>query len=1186
MEQNPKPQTANGGIPWWLGLRTRLTIGFCLGFLAVLALVQLVGVFGVPFTNFSGRIGEQRNKALYELALIANGKRDFLLFWLNERRAAVNFIAANDFVEANALSLRERLAALPETPDLWPILRQEPDSLSLVEFFDKIRAAYGFYRAIQIADAETGVVFVATDPDRLGRNVSQSAGFKGALAAQGGYVSDMERAVETGTPCFSFTDVVKDQQGVARAVLMLEVDADVALSPLLATEAGLGDRGEMLLVNRRAEVLTPLKHPLPDGSRARPLEYRIQATPALLAARGEDGVIETLDYRDVPVLAAYRGLEVAPDWSWGMVVKIDRDELAAPLYRDLQATALRGLAGVLVAILVTNLMAGRIIRPILALGRVARQLAAGDRSVRCAMVRNDEIGSLSNVFNRMAETVETTMSGLEQQAAELQAITAELEMRQRIQQQALAVSAGLAAAGSLAELLDEGLRQLMLATRAQVGAIYLHDKEGSFRLARAIGEAPDAPLAKRIEPGAGGLGHAAASRQIEILADIPPETRYHIRTVVGESLPNGVVHVPLVLQDRTVGVLALASLYPIRPEQLEVAELVRAQMATAIINAQAHAETERLARDLQATNEELACLNEELQSQAEELQGQSEELQAQTAELIAQQSRVEEADKLKSEFLSNMSHELRTPLNSIMALSQLMISRGPGKDTEQETEFLKVIERNGRQLLNLINDILDLSKIEAGRIDLFVSEFAPRSVVERAISTISPLATEKGLSIKSRFAGIASMVADEDKVYQILLNLLSNAVKFTDRGEIEVTVAPAGLWGVGFAVRDTGIGIVESDLAAIFDEFRQVDGSTTRRHEGTGLGLAICRKLARLLGGEIEVQSEPGRGSVFTLVLPIQYQGSVSGSEPKRTKKPDHLAPVQSGKTVEDEPVVLGKKRDHPLLLVVEDNPVAVMQIQSVLEDAGYIVRTAANGEEGLRLARNEIPDGIVLDLMMPGVDGFEVLEQIRSTTATATLPVLILTAKELTSADRARLSHNHIQQLVQKGSLDRKHLLECVDKMLRETREPSLRQLKTADCSVPVLDHDHPQILVVEDYPDNRLTLEALLKELGCSFTTVSDGIQAIQAVREHRPALVLMDINLPLLSGLDATRKLKSDPELRDIPVIALTARAMKGDRENFLAAGCDGYLSKPIEPSALYQLLEQWLPELVKTNPENRE
>jgi len=1169
-----------------VGLRIRLTAGFCLVFVIVLALVQLVGVFGVPFTDFSGRISEQRTKAFHDLAMFANSKRDFLLFWLNERRSAVNFIAANDFVEANALSLRERLAAFSETTDPWQILRQEPASLSLVEFFDKIRAAYGFYRAIQIADVDTGMVFVATDPDRLGRNVSQSLGFMGALRVLGGYVSDMERGDDTGGPIFFFNDVIRDGQGVVRAVLMLEVDSDLALKPLLATEAGLGERGEILLVNRRAEILTPLKHPLPDGSRARPLEYRTQATPALLAARGEGGGIEVLDYRGIPVLAAYRGLEVAPDWSWGMMVKIDRDELAAPLFREVRNTALLGLVGVLAVILGASLMAGRLTRPILALGRSARQLAAGDRTVRCAVGRKDEIGLLAKDFNRMAETIESTLNGLEQQAAELQTITDELQIRQKIQQQALAASAGLAAGASLTELLDEGLRQFMLTTRAQVGAIYLRDKDDSFRLARVIGEAPDAPLAKRIEPGAGGLGHAAASRQIEILADIPPETRYHIRTVVGESLPNGVVHVPLVLQDRTVGVMALGSLYPIRPEQLEVAELVRAQMATAIINAQAHAETERLARDLQATNEELACLNEELQSQAEELQGQSEELQAQTAELIAQQSRVEEADKLKSEFLSNMSHELRTPLNSIMALSQLMISRGPGKDTEQETEFLQVIERNGRQLLKLINDILDLSKIEAGRIDLFVSEFAPRSVVERAISTISPLATEKGLSIKSRFAGIASMMADEDKVYQILLNLLSNAVKFTDRGEIEVTVAPAGLWGVGFSVRDTGIGIVESDLAAIFDEFRQIDGSTTRRHEGTGLGLAICRKLARLLGGEIEVQSEPGRGSVFTLVLPIQYQGSVSGSEPKRTKKPDDLAPLQSGKAVEDEPVVLGKKRDHPLLLVVEDNPVAVMQIQSVLEDAGYIVRTAANGEEGLRLARNEIPDGIVLDLMMPGVDGFEVLEQIRSTTATATLPVLILTAKELTSADRARLSHNHIQQLVQKGSLDRKHLLECVDKMLRETREPSLTQLKTADCSVPVLDHDHPQILVVEDHPDNRLTLEALLKELGCSFTTVSNGIQAIQAVREHQPALVLMDINLPLLSGIDATRRIKSDPELRDIPVIALTARAMKGDRENFLAAGCDGYLSKPIEPSALYQLLEQWLPELVKTNPENRE
>jgi CheY-like chemotaxis protein len=262
---------------------------------------------------------------------------------------------------------------------------------------------------------------------------------------------------------------------------------------------------------------------------------------------------------------------------------------------------------------------------------------------------------------------------------------------------------------------------------------------------------------------------------------------------------------------------------------------------------------------------------------------------------------------------------------------------------------------------------------------------------------------------------------------------------------------------------------------------------------------------------------------------------------------------------------------------------VAVLQIRSVLEEAGYTVRVAANGEDGLTFVKGTVPDGVILDLMMPGVDGFEMLEQIRSTPATETLPVLILTAKELTAADRARLSQNHVHQLVRKGSLDREHLLACVNKLVRKQPEAPTGEPRS-EVARPAANRDERLILIVEDNPDNRLTLEALLKERGCSFLTVVDGLQAVQAVREHRPALVLMDIHLPVLSGLDATRRIKSDSELQNIPVVALTARAMKGDQEAVLAAGCDGYLAKPINPSDLWQLLEQWLPDGRDAEPRN--
>jgi hypothetical protein len=251
------------------------------------------------------------------------------------------------------------------------------------------------------------------------------------------------------------------------------------------------------------------------------------------------------------------------------------------------------------------------------------------------------------------------------------------------------------------------------------------------------------------------------------------------------------------------------------------------------------------------------------------LEAQAMELRALAAKLETQHRELEQANRVKSEFLSTMSHELRTPLNSVMALSQLMLARGTGKNPEQEREFLGIIERNGRHLLELVNAILDLSRIEAGQVAIFVGTVNAEDVVQSAMQTVRPLMADKGLCARVHTArGMPSFQSDEVRVRQILINLLSNAVKFTDTGEVEVSVETTAD-RVSFAVRDTGIGIEESDLDSIFDEFRQVDGSATRRHGGAGLGLTISRRLAEILGGTLTAKSAPGQGSVFTLSLPL-----------------------------------------------------------------------------------------------------------------------------------------------------------------------------------------------------------------------------------------------------------------------------------------------------------------------------
>ncbi len=380
------------------------------------------------------------------------------------------------------------------------------------------------------------------------------------------------------------------------------------------------------------------------------------------------------------------------------------------------------------------------------------------------------------------------------------------------------------------------------------------------------------------------------------------------------------------------------------------------------INDMADALVEQAA-ELQARNRELAASNLGLERQSEELRRQADQLRQLADELELRRAQIEEAGRLKSEFLSNMSHELRTPLNSILALSQLMLARGPTPD--KDGEALRVIERNGRELLTLINDILDLSRIEAGRLNLDVAEVDPLTLVHDAVDTIRPAAEAKRLSLEVRGHQVPAIESDGNRIRQILLNLLSNAVKFTDRGGISVTVS-GDEDRVRFAVRDTGIGVRPEDREIIFDQFRQADGTSTRQHGGSGLGLAICDKLAKLIGGEVTLVSEVGEGSTFTLDVP-RRGGPVSG----------RLA-------ADGEPVVT--------VVMMLEGEGAKDELNDFLRRNGQRVAVASDGEEGVRMARALQPRAVVLDVALGGGDRWALLRELKATEATRAIPVVVAT--------------------------------------------------------------------------------------------------------------------------------------------------------------------------------------------------
>lgn len=558
------------------------------------------------------------------------------------------------------------------------------------------------------------------------------------------------------------------------------------------------------------------------------------------------------------------------------------------------------------------------------------------------------------------------------------------------------------------------------------------------------------------------------------------------------------------------------------------------------------AEKQRLYEELAQRSAYLESANEELEMQKNELAGLSAALTEQNTELELQKKQLDEANRLKSLFLSNMSHELRTPLNSVIALSGVLSRKLKGLINDESYGYLEVIAKNGKNLLNLINEILDLSRIEAGKAEVTLSRFNLQEEVEELLRMLQPAADENKVKITNLItADFPSIVSDRGKVRHILQNLLANAVKFTGDGTVEVAATKDEKFYT-ITVSDTGIGIEADKLQLIFDEFRQADEKTSRRYGGSGLGLSIARRYSELCGGHITVESTAGVGSVFRLFLPAinELLPEIALDQGFTNTTPVNAHNISAGEKT---------------ILVVEDSEPQVVQLREMLESAGYQVVVATDGLKALERIREQTPDAIILDLMMPGMDGFSVLATIRQTMEVI-IPVLILTAKHISKEELSFLRGNNISQLVQKGELNREELLARIGAIFIE---PPASTPATA----------RPAVLLVEDNADNRLTMQAMLQEQFSLFVAV-DGRSGLKLAAEAKPDIILLDINLPDIDGFAVLQEIKANAQLLGLPVVAVTAKAMKEDQQRLQAAGFDAILTKPVEHSSLEQTINDLL------------
>ena len=790
---------------------------------------------------------------------------------------------------------------------------------------------------------------------------------------------------------------------------------------------------------------------------------------------------------------------------------------------------------ILFTIVIIAIINHNILTPLRELRDATHRFREGDLTARSAYVSTNAFSVLSASFNELANTIETELT-LNEHAAQL---------------------AGVMLSEEDAHRFSHALLLAMLQhTEAQMGAVYLLDEEKTtFEPFESIGMNAKGFHSFSAVNFEGEFGLALATKQMQFISKIPKESHLTFSTVSGDFIPREIITIPILVKEEVIAIISLAAVR-------KFSDISTRLLQSVLVTLNARMQGILTYRKVVDFSQQLEIQNRELEAQKRELATQTAELTEKNMELEMQKKQLDEANRLKNSFLSSMSHELRTPLNSVIALSNVLTRRLAGKIPDDEYSYIGVIERNGKQLLELINDILDLSRIEAGREEIRVNTFSVNELIREVVEMIEAQANQKNITLHYVVEEhLPKIQSDYEKCRHILQNIVANAVKFTEEGKVEIHAKHKDD-AIYIDIIDTGIGIKEEFINHIFEEFRQADGSNSRKYGGTGLGLAIAKKYADMLGGAISVISAEGKGSHFTLKLPLQATNKTTQLESEYIV----YRPILS-KTAQE------VDKTTKTILIVEDTDAIIVQLRDVLEAEGYRVVVAHNGQEAIEQVALQTPNGMILDLMMPDVDGFEVLKRIRSEKMSEQLPVIILTAKFVTKEEIAFLTHNNIFQLIHKGDINKNQLLQVVAQAV--TQQPMAKVSASSSLTLPLQTDKKATVLIVEDNFDNRLTIKALL-EGQYEILESEDGLTGVEMARKHHPNLILMDIALPGMNGIEALHKLRQDVETQNIPVIAVSASAMKGDREDFLSQGFDGYISKPIDSKTFEETIKKWIGE----------
>ncbi|MCQ6280493.1 response regulator [Bacillus sp. EB600] len=850
-----------------------------------------------------------------------------------------------------------------------------------------------------------------------------------------------------------------------------------------------------------------------------------------------------------------------------------------------------------------------------------------DLTTKVEVQSNDEIGDVAISFNQMAESLEVQMKK-EQNL---------LWSKSNIAEIATSLS-GMRDLDSFGKTLLSKLVPLLGASQAvfYVKNMDEEDHRPCFTFCAAYAAQERKHLSEKFKLGEGLIGQAALEKKPIILTEVPADYP-QVNSGLGGAAPGAIYVYPVHFEGEVNAVLELATFKPFsETQQSFLAETInsfgiilegmlgRIQLAKLLEESQVlNEEIQAQSEELQMQQEELRVTNEELEEQAEALRHSEQMLQIQQEELEQTNLELKEkaeslevqnkkfehtnrevekaraeleekakqlalSSKYKSEFLANMSHELRTPLNSLLILSKLLADNQEGNLSEKQVKYSKTLYSSGCDLLTLINDILDLAKIESGKTEVNPSKVVIQDIVEFVENRFRPIANEKNLRFNIVFEKDVPpfIYSDEQRLLQVLKNLLSNAFKFTHEGEVTLEIGRVSkdLSVYSFSILDTGIGIPMDKQELIFEAFQQADGTTSRRYGGTGLGLSICRELSILLKGEIEVQSEEGKGSRFTFYVPDYFEEEIHTELPEYANEVASTAEIKekTGDITNPSPVQIDSKSDFvsetngiKRLLIVDDDIRQRNSLMELIGDIDVIIKAVSSGAEALEELKVNKFDCMILDLGLTDTNRFDLLKKIKTNDDNQNIQVFIYTGRDLTAKEEMELN-KYAHTIIIKDAHAPQRLKTELELYLQSNGEKQ----ESNESAEPSISHtptglEGKRILLVDDDVRNVYAIMSYLERYKMDITFAENGRECLEVLRKrHDFDIVLMDIMMPEMDGYEAIHRIRQNPALTGLPIIALTAKAMKEDRDKCISAGASDYIVKPFDPDQLISLIKVWL------------